>query len=84
MNAQELFYILGSIVFGLAVLFLIVLVITIVTIKKQVEKTTARINAVSSEIQGFVHAGKEYTSTLGKGFLGTLAFRIIKAFLKRR
>ena len=84
MNAQELFHILGSVAFGLVVLLLVVLILAVLAIKKQITKVTTRISAVSSEIEGMVHTGRQYTQTVGKGFLGTLVFRIIKAFLKRK
>jgi uncharacterized protein YoxC len=84
MNTQELFYLLGSIAFGIAVLFVLTLIITIVLIKQRIDKVAQKIDTVSGEIQGLVSSGRRYTETMGKGFMASLALKIIKSFMTRR
>jgi hypothetical protein len=84
MNAQEIFYILGSVAFGIGILILAVLIIVIIIIKGQINRLTTRLNKISGEVEGLVETGKRYTGMLGKGFFTTVIVKLIRSFFRRK
>lgn len=84
MNAQHIFYILGSIAFGLVALITLVFIIVILLIKRQVTRLVTHVHRVSGEISDLVETGKRYTETLGNSFVASVALKLLKSFMRRR
>ena len=79
MNTPQLvFYILGSIAFGLFSIYLIVAFVVLMAIRRRAARVNRRMHLMIDEAHSLIQAGKSYTKYISASMISSVLKLIIK------
>jgi len=82
-TAQHVFYIFGTIAFGLIAIFLLIITIVMIRIGAAINKMQRRFHFVARELRYLMESGRSYSRYVGASFMSPIMGMLLR-FLRRR